>query len=478
MNEAEQSGPKFVYHRQEEVEHLERYCAGQYHPAKLGDEFSDGRYRVVHKLGFGSYSTVWLAKDRHSNEYVALKIIIADDSASSNESRILRLLEQHRRSNPGVHGEEYIPRLLDEFIIDGPNGRHACLVSEPAGCSVAESKEAGLRWRFPLHIARAIAARVIMGLNFIHSAGIVHGDLYTGNILFTMPNIDGLSTEELFQQFGPPTEQPVKRCDGGPIDAAAPPYAVVPLWTGQACEDVTDANLKIADFGEAYVASEKSPQTLNTPILFCPPEMLLKTGTIGMPADIWALACTIFEILGTSTLFESFLPNPDQVIAEMIDALGPPSETAWNAWGNRQDFFREDGSWILSPRGHPRSSRPLDMRISQMRREEDRNFTRAEQDALLELLRGMLTYDPQARFTIADVVRSEWMEKYGKPAIQDLDTKGAVSQPGQSQRAGECSTDNPNKPPSSSSTAQFIKSLDDKSSSARDFLLQASDVSG
>lgn len=175
MKEAEQSEPKFVYYRQEEVEYLERYCAGQYHPVKLGDEYSDGRYCVVHKLGFGSYSTVWLAKDRHSNKYVALKIIIADNSASSNENRILRLLEQYRKSYSGVHGEEYVPKLLDEFTIDGPNGRHACLVSEPAGCSVAESKEAGLHWRFPLHIARAIAARVIIGLSFIHSAGIVHG---------------------------------------------------------------------------------------------------------------------------------------------------------------------------------------------------------------------------------------------------------------------------------------------------------------
>ncbi len=177
MEESKQSGPNFVYYRQEEVEHLERYCAGQYHPVQLGDEYSDGRYCVVHKLGYGSYSTVWLAKDRRSNKYVALKIIIADDSASSNEGRILRLLEQHRISNPGVHGEEYVSRILDEFSIDGPNGRHICLVSEPAGGSVAESKEAGLRWRFPLHIARGIAARVILGLNFVHSAGIVHGGM-------------------------------------------------------------------------------------------------------------------------------------------------------------------------------------------------------------------------------------------------------------------------------------------------------------
>ncbi|KAL8896468.1 MAG: hypothetical protein Q9207_007690 [Kuettlingeria erythrocarpa] len=478
MEETEQSGPNFVYYPQEEVEHLERYCAGQYHPVKLGDEYSDGRYCVVHKLGYGSYSTVWLAKDRHSNKYVALKIIIADDSASSSEDRILRLLEKHRMSNPGVHGEEYVSKILNEFSIDGPNGRHTCLVSEPAGGSAAESKEAGLRWRFPLHRARGIAARVILGLNFVHSAGVVHGDLYTGNILFKVPSIDGLSTKELYQQFAPLTKQPVKRRDGGPLDAAAPPYAVVPLWMGEACEDVTIAEVMIADFGEAYVAKEKVPHTLNTPILYCPPEMLLKTGAIGMPADIWALACTIFEIMGTSSLFESFLPTPDQVISEMVDALGKPSEESWKAWANRYEFFHEDGTWVPSPRGYQHSSRPLDMRISQMRREADDNFTKAEQDALLQLMSGMLTYDPQERFTIADVIDSEWMEKFGKPAILDQSTgleKGAASQPEQSQAgAGEYST-NTNESPSSS-TAEFIENLDEKCP-AKGFLLQASDMS-
>ena len=38
------------------------YVAGGYHPVKLGDRFQD-RYLVLRKLGFGKYSTVWLAQD-------------------------------------------------------------------------------------------------------------------------------------------------------------------------------------------------------------------------------------------------------------------------------------------------------------------------------------------------------------------------------------------------------------------------------
>lgn len=43
-------------------EWAEDYHPGGYHPVHLGDIFND-QYRVIRKLGEGSYSTVWLARD-------------------------------------------------------------------------------------------------------------------------------------------------------------------------------------------------------------------------------------------------------------------------------------------------------------------------------------------------------------------------------------------------------------------------------
>jgi serine/threonine-protein kinase SRPK3 len=40
-----------------------QYVVGGYHPVLLGDTFKDGRYKVLHKLGWGSFATVWAAKD-------------------------------------------------------------------------------------------------------------------------------------------------------------------------------------------------------------------------------------------------------------------------------------------------------------------------------------------------------------------------------------------------------------------------------
>jgi serine/threonine-protein kinase SRPK3 len=58
------------------VEDMRFYRPGGYHPVHLGDTFStcpspnshQRRYRILHKLGFGAFSTVWLAQDMANNE--------------------------------------------------------------------------------------------------------------------------------------------------------------------------------------------------------------------------------------------------------------------------------------------------------------------------------------------------------------------------------------------------------------------------
>lgn len=63
-------------------EDLEWYEPGWFHPVHLQDEY-DLRYSIVHKLGFGGFSTVWLARDSVGNEWVALKILASETSTTS-----------------------------------------------------------------------------------------------------------------------------------------------------------------------------------------------------------------------------------------------------------------------------------------------------------------------------------------------------------------------------------------------------------
>lgn len=46
----------------EEQEDPKDYCPGGYHPVYIGDVYN-GRYRVLRKVGWGHFSTVWLVWD-------------------------------------------------------------------------------------------------------------------------------------------------------------------------------------------------------------------------------------------------------------------------------------------------------------------------------------------------------------------------------------------------------------------------------
>ena len=45
-----------------EEQTLPRYRQRLYYPVKIGDFFKN-QYRIIAKLGYGAYSTVWLARD-------------------------------------------------------------------------------------------------------------------------------------------------------------------------------------------------------------------------------------------------------------------------------------------------------------------------------------------------------------------------------------------------------------------------------
>jgi serine/threonine protein kinase len=165
---------KRTYHPEADVEDLEGYTPGGYHPTLIGDSFCSDRYIVVHKLGFGGYSTIWLALDQRLQRYVSLKILVAGASQDSREDGILNLL---MKGDPNCVGRQFIPALLDQFSFDGPNGRYRCLVGEPAGCSIANSKEISTNFMFPPDAARSVAAQLIMGLSYLHANDVCHGGM-------------------------------------------------------------------------------------------------------------------------------------------------------------------------------------------------------------------------------------------------------------------------------------------------------------
>jgi serine/threonine-protein kinase SRPK3 len=65
------------------VEFVSLYGKGGYHPVLIDDVFCN-RYRVINKLGYGTYGTVWLVEDLLLKRFAALKVMVANVSGHTS----------------------------------------------------------------------------------------------------------------------------------------------------------------------------------------------------------------------------------------------------------------------------------------------------------------------------------------------------------------------------------------------------------
>jgi serine/threonine-protein kinase SRPK3 len=134
-------------------EDIEKYASGGLHPVHIGDTYDNGRYRIVHKLGAGGFSTVWLARDEIDKKWVALKIIVAEQFTSV----YYKCVTENRR-----------------FTIKGPNGRHLCLVLPVFGPS-ASQLSSGFTARLKPRLSRRASYQVTKAVAGLHAQGRCHG---------------------------------------------------------------------------------------------------------------------------------------------------------------------------------------------------------------------------------------------------------------------------------------------------------------
>lgn len=160
-----------------DTEDVERYQPGGFHPVHLGDTFDDGCYRVVHKLGAGGFSTVWLARDETGGEWVALKIVDAEHSVPTAEksSLINQMLPVDGTQRVAVHHRQ--------FTFDGPNGHHLCLILPVLGPSMSELSY-HFNCRLTPWLARRAAYQATRAVADLHAQGLCHGGIFMLNFIF------------------------------------------------------------------------------------------------------------------------------------------------------------------------------------------------------------------------------------------------------------------------------------------------------
>ncbi|KAJ3777596.1 kinase-like domain-containing protein [Lentinula raphanica] len=176
------------------------YNAGGYLPVKLDDSFKHGRYRVIRKLGWGHFSTVWLVKDNDLGRHSALKVVKSAGRYAETARDEIKLLSRVASFSPTHPGRQHVVSFLDSFLHVTPEASHICIVFEPLGENLLALIERNKKKGVPRALVKLIARQVLLGLQYLHDeCDLVHTDIKPENILISIPDIEAHIFNELSQ---------------------------------------------------------------------------------------------------------------------------------------------------------------------------------------------------------------------------------------------------------------------------------------
>ncbi|BDD63615.1 hypothetical protein MAP00_008485 [Monascus purpureus] len=332
-----------------EEEELPDYRADRFYPVQLGEVFHD-RYQVITKLGFGSSSTTWLARDLKVHQYVALKV------------------------------------LLDSFEAVGPDGHHIVLVFEAAQMSLRDMKLVFRQDGFDEDFIRGAIIELLKALDFLHTQGeIVHTDVHPGNMLLGIFNNDLLRNLEEKEFTNPVPRKLVSSTRTIYLSRLMRPK---------------EGPMLLSDFGEARIGPGPHGGDI-MPLEYRAPETFLYVGW-SYPVDIWSVGLTAWDLLEPKKLFTARDEDGDLYdaahLAQIIAALGPPPpEFLAKNPERRADFWDDQGEWLgLAPIPHGRTMEALETRL-----EDKLGF--------LRFIRRALAWIPEERPTAKELLQDPWL---------------------------------------------------------------------
>ncbi|XP_020169957.1 uncharacterized protein [Aegilops tauschii subsp. strangulata] len=460
---ADGDGDSSVYTSEDEG--TEDYRRGGYHAVRPGDTFKQGAYVVQSKLGWGHFSTVWLAWDTAHSRYVALKVQKSAQHYTEAAMDEIKILRQIADGDP--EDSRCVVKLLDHFKHSGPNGSHVCMVFEFLGDNLLTLIKYTDYRGIPLPMVKEICRHVLIGLDYLHrELSIIHTDLKPENILL----VSTIDPSKDPRKSGVPLVPPAARAIEPPPRAPAAPSvstgltrnqkkkirkkakrvaastsegngAVASVDTDESDDkgDLSTANegspsedgdrkrggghrrgskgtrkrmameaelsCKLVDFGNACWTYKQFTSDIQTRQYRCP-EVLLGS-KYSTSADLWSFACICFELASGDVLFDphsgdNFDRDEQDHLALMMELLGMmPRKIALGGRYSR-DYFNRYGDLR-----HIRRLRfwPLSKVLV-----EKYEFSDIDAIAMSDFLVPILDFVPEKRPTAAQLLQHPWFD--------------------------------------------------------------------
>ncbi|XP_058109734.1 cell division control protein 2 homolog A isoform X1 [Magnolia sinica] len=242
------------------------------------------QYEKVEKIGEGTYGVVYKARDRVTNETIALKKIRLeqeDEGVPSTAIREISLLKEMQHGN--------IVRLQDVVHSD----KRLYLVFEYLDLDLKKHMDSCPELSKDPRLIKTFLYQILRGIAYCHSHRVLHRDLKPQNLL-----IDRRTNSLKLADFG------LARAFGIPVRTFT--HEVVTLW---------------------YRA----------------PEILLGSRHYSTPVDVWSVGCIFAEMVNQRPLF----PGDSEIdeLFKIFRVLGTPNEETWPGVTALPDFKSAFPKW-------------------------------------------------------------------------------------------------------------------------------------
>lgn len=364
-----------------ESEDTTEYFNSYFYPVRIGDIFKE-RYEVVHKLGRGGFSTVWLAHDQQMEEDVALKILCSAGFTAEEEA--------HLRVTQRVKDPTRLVLCKDAFNLHRTDGfvtyKHNVLVLPLRGPSLStilmDIKTTG-------SYRMSAAKQLLQAVASIHSAGLVHRDIVLPNIVCGLSvDLGKMSSAEKYKLLGRPQKARALIQNDQVIGELVSP-ANFP-------SEILSSDIYLCDFGIMIESGTSVPNKLQSPPGYCAPE-LFHNFEPSFASDMWSYVVVFLHLYIEYPVF--YGPGFAGKLGSIVDRVGKlPLE--WKGFYNAPDKDEVQGSWYGSrPQWKDFLSGFLDQRRP--------DISAREKALVLSVVRQVFRLRPEERIGAAELLENE-----------------------------------------------------------------------